>query len=265
MRAVRTGGDGVAAATLALLARALPAIAIPAIAIPALLLAALPARAGAQVMDQAIYTYVALDELEYAHGVAERPVTLDGELWTGGDFNRLWLKVGGERSTVEDVGELEAQVLYGRFVAPFWDAQVGLRLDAQRGATDTDVRAHLALGLQGLAPYWFELDPTLFVSQDGDVSARLEASYELLFTQRLILEPELEVNVAVQEVPDWGVGSGVNDVELAARLRYEIVRELAPYVGFSWHRRVGETADLARARGEDAGEGSVVVGVRAWW
>lgn len=219
----------------------------------------------AQVMDKEIYTFVAVDELEYAPGPAGRPMVLSGELWSGGDYNRLWLKADAERSTVRSEGEYEAQALYGRFVASYWDAQVGLRLDARHGEGETDLRAHLVLGLQGLAPYWFELEPALFVSRDGDVSARLEASYDLLFTQRLILEPELEANLAVQDVPEWGVGSGLSDVELSARLRYEIVRELAPYVGISWHRRVGDTADFVRAAGGDAGEATFVAGVRAWW
>lgn len=232
----------------------------------ALAAAALTPVAGvAQVMDQAIYTYVAVNELEYAPGLDERPLALDGELWAGGDYNRLWIKAEGEHSTVRDAGEYEVQALYGRFVASFWDAQVGIRLDAARAGGATETRAHLALGLQGLAPYWFEVEPTLFVSQDGDVSARLEAGYDLLFTQRLILEPELETTVAIQDVPEWGMGSGINDVELSARLRYEIVRELAPYVGVSWHRRVGGTADMARARGEEASESALVLGVRAWW
>ena len=229
-------------------------------------LAALGARsASAQVMDQARYTYVAVDELEYAPGPAERPIVLSGELWHGGDYNRLWLKADAERSTAESAGEYELQALYGRFVASYWDAQVGVRVDAEREAGESDLRAHLVLGLQGLAPYWFEVEPALFVSQDGDVSARLEASYELLFTQRLILEPELETSVAVQDVPEWGVGSGFNDVELGARLRYELVRELAPYLGVSWEKRFGETADLVRAAGADPSEATFVAGIRAWW
>ncbi|NIP60326.1 MAG: hypothetical protein GWN71_34275, partial [Gammaproteobacteria bacterium] len=105
--------------------------------------------ASAQVLDQARYTYVALDELEYAPGPEESPVVLSGELWYGGDYNRLWVKADGERSTVEEAGEYEVQALYGRLVAPYWDAQVGVRADTQREAGETDLRAHLVLGLQG--------------------------------------------------------------------------------------------------------------------
>lgn len=231
-----------------------------------LLLSAWTAPAGGQVMDRAWYTFVAVDELEYAPGTHEEPFALDGQLWIGGDYNRLWIKAEGERSTVESAGEYEAQALYSRLVAPFWDAQVGLRVDLRDEAgRGSEARAHLALGLEGLAPYWFELEPAFFVSQDGDVSARLEASYDLLFTQRLVLEPELEANLALQDVPEWGVGSGLGDLELSGRLRYEIVRELAPYLGFSWHRRIGETADLAREAGMAVSDGSVVMGIRAWW
>jgi len=232
----------------------------------ALALSAVSAGAGsAQIIDQATYTYMGLDELEYAPGLSERPMSFSGEFWHGGDYNRLWVKADGEGSTSADVGELELQALYGRFVAPFWDAQIGLRLDTEYEEGETDLRAHLALGLQGLAPYWFEVEPVLFVSQDGDVSARLDASYELLFTQRWILEPELEVGAAVQNVPEWGTGRGLSDLGLGVRLRYEIVREFAPYVGVSWDRRIGETADLARSAGEDPSETSFVAGVRAWW
>lgn len=220
---------------------------------------------SAQIIDQATYTYVALDELEYAPGAAERPMAFSGELWHGGDYNRLWVKADGEASTLESAGELELQALYGRFVTPFWDAQIGFRVDTRYGGGDTAFRAHFALGLQGLAPYWFEVDPTLYVSQDGDVSARLEASYDLLFSQRWILEPDLEMSVAIQDVPEWGAGRGLNDVGLGARLRYEIVREFAPYVGVSWERRIGETADLARAAEEHVSGTSFVAGVRAWW
>ncbi|HUF26008.1 MAG TPA: copper resistance protein B [Gemmatimonadaceae bacterium] len=129
---------------------------------------------------------------------------------------------------------------------------------------DTRTRAHLALGLQGLAPGWFELEPTLLVSQHGDVSANLTASYDLLFTQRLVLQPRLETHAAAQGVPEFGVGSGFNDVELALRARYELRREFAPYVGVLWSHRFGDAADLARAGGEPVRELSWVAGLRLW-
>ena len=232
-------------------------------AVLALLLAGSAGRAEAQTMDTEIYNFLLFDQLEYTPDGAGKPIGLDAIGWIGGDYNRLWVRAEGEQLTTEGVGEVEVQALYGRLVAPFWDALVGARLD-RRWGSGSGSRGHLALGLEGLAPYWFELAPTLFVSQDGDISARLEAEYELLFTQRLILTPEIELNAALQEVEEWGVGSGLNSFQAGLRLRYEIQREFAPYVGVAWTRRVGGTADFARAEGESVSDGALLVGLRVW-
>ena len=227
-----------------------------------LLSAAAPARA--QVMDSEPHFFALLDRLEIAPARDGTPVTLDGTGWWGGDVNRLWLRAEGEQEFERNTGEVQGEVFYGRLVSPFWDALLGVRVDHRWGG-DRATRAHLAIGLAGLAPYWFEVEPTLYVSQDGDVSAQLEAEYELLVTQRLVLQPRLEVQVAVQDVPDFGIGSGLSDLELGARLRYEVRRELAPYVGVAWHRLLGETADLARGADEEVSTLSLVVGLRAWY
>lgn len=224
-------------------------------------------RAEAQMPDDRIYSYFLFEELEYVPGLAGDPVTFDFTSWIGGDYNRLWIRAEGELPTTVDGGAGEVQALYGRLIAPFFDAVVGVRVDTRWGGGGSDTRALLAAGVIGLAPYQFEVAPTLFVSQDGDISARLEASYELLlirYTQRLILTPEIELNAALQDVPEWGVGSGLNDIELGLRLRYEIWREFAPYVGYSWTWLFGETADFARQAGEDVSNGAFVFGVRAW-
>ena len=224
------------------------------------LLAGTPVAARGQAMamdDGVVYTYVSFDELEYRGGSEERPVEFDALAWIGGDFNRLWVKVDGEQSTRGGTGEVEGQLLYGLVIAPFWDFQAGLGIDTRFGGGERRARGLLAIGLQGLAPYWFEVESALFVSHEGDVSARVQASYDLLFTQRLILEPELELDLAVQDVPELGVASGVSAVGVGARLRYEIVRELAPYVGVSWLRRAGVAADAERGT-------SLVAGLR-WW
>ena len=231
----------------------------------ALLLLILPAAARAQAMpmameDRMIHSYVSFDELELVTGPEERPVEFDALAWVGGDVSRVWVKARGEQATTgTGAGELEGQVLYGRVLTPFWDVQAGLRVDALYGEGTNHTRGLLAVGLQGLAPYWFEVESTFFVSQSGDVSARLQASYDLLLTQRLILEPEVQLDLAVQEVPELEVGSGLSAVEAGARLRYEIVRELAPYVGIAWQRRAVGSADRAREEGT-----SFVAGVR-WW
>ena len=207
---------------------------------------------------------ILFDKLEYIPDqTLGRPVELDLIGWYGGAYNRLWFRGEGEQLTSRKAGEGEAHVYYGRLVTPYWDALAGVRVDGAWGE-ESDARAHLAVGVVGLAPMRFELSPTVFLSQDGDLSGRFEAEYQVLITQRLVIEPELELNAALQSVPEWGVGSGLSDVELGLRLRYEIRREFAPYIGYSWVRRVGETADLARAEGESAAEGTFVAGLRVW-
>jgi len=220
--------------------------------------------AAAQTMDDRIYCYVSFEELEYRPGPMDEPLVYDAELWVGGDMDRLWFKAHGEQSTRGTEGQLEAQGLYSRTVSPFWNAQVGLRLDRVYGDGPGVARGHLAAGFQGLAPYWFHVESFFFLSQSAHVSARLEAGWDMLLTQRLVLEPEVEVDLALQDVPEWGVGSGLNEVELGARLRYEFLRELAPYVGWTWSRSFGETAGMARVEGHRVSRGALVLGLH-WW
>lgn len=239
----------------------------------ALLLALIPAPiASAQgiglqqlleMMDWGTGSLVLLDKAEYVPAAEGRPVEMDAVGWYGSDYDRLWFRAEGEQLTTEWSGEGELHAYYGRLVTPYWDALAGLRLDGRWGEQGA-ARAHLALGFIGLAPLRFELAPAIFLSQHGDFSARLEAEYQILITQRLVAEPEFEVNAAVQEVADWGIGSGLNDVELGLRLRYEIWREFAPYAGLSWLRRVGGTADLAEIAGEDESAVYFVFGIRMW-
>jgi copper resistance protein B len=215
--------------------------------------------AQAQTMDDKLRTFVLFHKLEYVPEPAGRPIGLEATSWVGGDVNRAWLRVEGEQSTVHREGEVELEALYGRLVSPFFDAVAGVRVDRAWGAGGK-TRAHLAVGLQGLVPYQFEVEPTLYVTHEGNVSAGFAASYHVLFTQRLQLESELETSAALQDVPEWGVGSGVNDLGLGFRLRYEFHRKFAPYVGYDHHWTFGETADLA---GESS-SGAFVFGVRIW-
>ncbi|ABS28444.1 copper resistance protein B [Anaeromyxobacter sp. Fw109-5] len=227
-------------------------------------LAALASPAGAQVMDSQLHWLALVDQLELAPNREGTPVVVDATGWAGGDLNRVWIRAEADPETERASGELQAEALYGRLISPYWDALAGVRVDHRWGGGSA-TRAQLALGVEGLAPYWFELAPTLYVSHDGDVSAELEAEYELLLTQRTILQPRLEVHLAVQDVPQFGVGSGLSDLELGARVRYELRRELAPYVGVAWHQAFGDTADLARDAGEDVSNVSFVGGVRVWY
>ena len=241
-------------------------------------------RMGSMDMDRMIRAFVLADQLEIQPNVRERPVALEFLSWVGGDYQRIFIRAQGEFPTQgRGDGELQADVLYGRLLTPFWSAVAGARVDTRPRASvpafrqDTDgagrldpsrrtrvTRGMLAVGLLGIAPYWFEFEPTLFISDQGDVSAEIETSIDLLLTQRLILQPRFELNAAVQGVPAFGIASGLNDVEFGARLRYEVRRKFAPYVGVSWLRRTGATAASAQAAGEPLGIGSIAAGVRLW-
>jgi copper resistance protein B len=185
----------------------------------------------------------------------------EGEFRYGGDINRLVVKSEGEGAFGERLEEAEVQALYSRAIGPYFDLQAGVRQDFQPRPR----RTYATVGFEGLAPYWFEVEGALFLSNKGDVSARFEGSYDLRFTQRLILEPRVEVNLEAQDVPALGLGAGLSDAEVGLRLRYEIRREFAPYVGVHYERKFGDTADLARAAGEDRDELRVALGVRAWF
>lgn len=218
------------------------------------------------VADTMPFRSVLFDVLEYRAGEGADFARWDVLGWYGGDYQRLWFKSQGSRNFPSRLGgDAEVQVLYGRLIAPFFDFQAGLRYDRQWGPDGSRGRALAAIGVQGLAPYRFEVEPTLFVSQNGDVSARFTASQDILFTQRLILQPRFETNAAVQTVRRFGVGRGLNDVEAGLRLRYELRREFAPYIGVSWRRSFGETARFLRSEGRDADTWQVLAGVRLWF
>ncbi len=205
--------------------------------------------------------FVSLNLAEYQARKGRDGFRWEGEAWYGGDINRLTLKSEGETAFGEGIESGEAQALYSRAIGPYFNAQAGIRQDFGHGPD----RTYATLGLEGLAPYWFEVEGALFLSNKGDLSARIEGSYDQRITQKLILQPMAEVNFAVQDVPESGIGSGLSDVELGLRLRYEIVREFAPYVGVEWARKVGDTARFARAAGEDADSVSLVAGLKLWF
>lgn len=186
----------------------------------------------------------------------------DGSAWYGGDINRLVLKTEGEgafRGT--GVESAEVQALYARAVGPYTDIQLGVRYDFKPNPS----RVYATVGFETLAPGFFDVEGALFLSNKGDLLARFEGYYDQRITQRLILQPEAEINLALQDVRENGIGSGLSDIELGLRLRYEIKREFAPYVGVSYERTFGDTARFARAEGEGAGSTSLVLGIRTWF
>ena len=203
-----------------------------------------------------------IDQLEYSlRGGADGFAWEDAQFWYGGDLNKLWIKSEGEGTFDDGVEAVEVQALWSRAISPFFDVQAGLRYDFGEGPD----RGHLVLGVQGLAPYWFEVDAAAFLSEKGDLTARVEVEYDQRITQRLILQPRVELDLSLQDVPELGIGAGLSTAEAGIRLRYEIVPEFAPYVGVQYERAFGDTADFRRAAGENVGGWSLVAGIRAWF
>ena len=189
----------------------------------------------------------------------------DGYLWDiqgyyGGDIDKFWFKSEGEGSFGEPIEGAEVQALWSRAIAPFFDFQAGVRQDL----TGPE-RTHAVIGIQGIAPYQFEVDAAAFVSTKGDVTARFEGELDQRITQRLILQPRAEIALSAQDIPELGIGAGLDRIEAGLRLRYEFAREFAPYVGVSQEWRIGDSADFARAAGEDPSVTNYVVGVRFWF
>lgn len=203
-----------------------------------------------------------IDQMETTLDKGEESYSWDAQLWYGGDINRLWLKTEGEgRFDAGGPEEVEVQALYSRALNPWFNLQAGVRHDFRAGPE----RTHAVLGIQGLAPYLFEVDGALFLSDKGELTARFEAEYDQRITQSLILQPSVEFELSAQDVPELGIGSGLSSAEAGLRLRYQIVPEFAPYVGVTYERTFGNTADFARADGEKAGGWNFLVGLRSWF
>ena len=206
--------------------------------------------------DDPLLAFGRLDRLERRSDALS---ALDGSAWIGYDLSKVWLELELERAA-GDTETAEARLLHGRAIAPFWDLRVGLRADLEPRPR----RHWLALGVQGLAPYHFKLDATAFFGPSGRAAVRLHAEYELLLTQRWILSPELELDLHARDDPEVGVGVGLSRVEAGVRLRYEIRREFAPYLGVHWERsRAGRPGDGGPA-GAERVEASFALGLRAW-
>ena len=219
----------------------------------ALALVGLPTLA--QAMGDDIFTYARI-EGDVGTSDGDTVYSWDGVAWVGGDVNKLYLTTEGEADEHE-IESTEVQLLWSRMIAPFWDVQAGVRHDLE-----PDGLTSAALGVQGLAPYLFEVDATAFLSENRDLFARAEVEYELLLTQRLILSPDVEINAYASDIPELEVGSGIATVEANLRLRYEITRKIAPYIELSYERALGDTADMRRAAGEDTEETIFRAGLR---
>ena len=214
---------------------------------------------GHTVHDRRITAFVLFDQFEWL-GTSAGGANVENTTWIGGDLNRFWLRAEGEFED-GDAESVTVDALYGRSVWRWWDLVGGVRQDFRPGTAQT----WAAFGIQGLAPYWFDVEATGYIGADGRTSARFEVEYELLFTNRFIAQPLFEVEFYGRPDVARGVGAGLSSTELGARFRYEIRRELAPYIGVTWDRKFGETRDLARAAGEDASSARFVFGIRTWF
>lgn len=210
--------------------------------------------------DRADYGLVAFDRFEAAHTDVGTALAWSARLAYGGDADRAWLRSEGERLHGR-TEHADVELLWGHAIASYWDTQLGVRRDFGRGPG----RSWAAFGVQGLAPYWFELSATAYVGEQGRIALRGEVEYDALLTQRLVLQPRVEVNAYGKDDRAAGIGAGLSDAAFGLRLRYEIRREFAPYVGIERRWRFGHTADAAREEGEAVAETQWVAGVRFWF
>lgn len=221
------------------------------------------AAARAAMMDEMRFSTatIMVDEFELRAGKHGEGYAWDAEAWYGGDIDRVALATEGEGETGRSPGHAEVRAAWRHALDPWFNLELGVRHDIR---PDPE-RSYAMIGIEGLAPYWFEVEGQLFLSNKGDAHARVEASYDQRLTQYLILQPKLEVNAAFQDVPELRIGAGLEAVELGARLRYQFAPEFAPYVGVTWERKVGRSADYAREFGERPAQVQAVLGVRAWF
>ena len=184
----------------------------------------------------------------------------DVTAWTGGDIDKLWMKSEGEGAYGQKIEKVEVQALWSHAIAPYFDFQAGVRTDFAPVS-----RSYLAVGVLGLAPYRFEVDTAAFLSDKGDLTARFQGTYDQFITQRIIFQPRLEANFALQDIRETGTGAGISDIGVGARLRYEVAREFAPYIGVEWNNQLGRTARFTRTAGGDPSSLNFLIGIRAWF
>jgi copper resistance protein B len=221
--------------------------------------AAFPDVRGHSVSDTAIHYFVLFDRLEWQGGNGNG-ISWDTSGWVGGDRDRFRFRTEG-RGSDGRIGAAHVDLLYGRAVTPWWEIVAGVRQDVEPGAAQT----WAAVGVQGRTPYWFELEATAYVGASGRTRFRVDAEYDLLLTDRLIVQPVVEADIAGKADPARQIGSGLSTVETGLRLRYEIRREFAPYLGITWSRKLFGTAGLAEAAGQEISGARVTAGVRGWF
>ena len=221
--------------------------------------AAFPDVHGHDAHDRRVHGFVLFDQLEWRAGNGPGSMAWSNTGWVGGDRNRMWFRTEGD-GVDDSVDDARAHMLYGRAIARWWDVVAGVRQDLQPGA-----QTWLAVGVQGLAPGFFDVEATAYLSDEGQTSAHVEVGYDVLITNRFVLQPVMELEMYGKPNASIGVGAGVSTGEAGIRLRYQFTREFAPYVGVSWRRAFGGTADLDHTAGVPNGAPRVVTGVRVWF
>lgn len=210
--------------------------------------------------DEHNFASLLVDRLENVESDNNSSVTYDLQAWFGRDYDRAVLKAEGDIDS-DKLQEARTELLWGHAIATFWDTQLGVRYDSSEEGPD---RTWLAFGVQGLAPYWFEVDATAYVGEQGRLGFTLKGEYELLLTQKLVLQPRIEIDMYSKRDAARDLGSGVTEISAGLRLRYEFKREIAPYIGVEWVNKFGETKDFTRTVGEDPSEARFVAGLRFW-
>ena len=223
-------------------------------------IAAFPEVDGHGAHDNPIYSYWLLDRLETWDADEGVGLGWEASAWIGTDLDRVWLRSEGERVD-QRTESADIEVLYGRSISPWWDMVAGIRHEFGEGPSQT----FAAIGLMGLAPYKFEVEATAYIGQSGQTAARIEAEYDTLLTNRLILQWQAELEFHGKSDEVRGIGAGLGTFEAGLRLRYEVTRRFAPYIGVAWEHAFGPTADLRRAAGEDINDTRLVAGVRLWF
>jgi copper resistance protein B len=213
------------------------------------------------VMDNGIYTHALLEQFEGRWNGRNQQFKYDGQAWSGTDTNKVWIKSEGLVTNKGQFTDAQHEFLLDHAISPYFDVQGGIRVDLD----DNKTRTWAAFGVQGLSLYFFDVEATAYVSDRGRLAARLKGSYDLLITQRLILQPEAEINFYSKSDAGRGTGSGISDMDAGLRLRYEFTRKIAPYVGVSYVGRFFQSSDLAHRIGETANDVRFVFGVRAWF
>jgi len=214
----------------------------------------------AAAVDDPLLFMAVLDQFEWRDSSDGDTLSWNAQGWIGKDLRKIWFKTDGER-TGGETENAELQFLYSKALATYWDFQIGIRQDFEPSPS----RTWAAIGVQGLAPYFFETDIAFFVGESGRTALRFESEYEILITQRLVLTPDIEINFYGKNDASIGVGSGLSDAEIGLRLRYEIRREFAPYFGVNWSKKFGNSADFAKINGQDISDLQLVLGLRAWF